>query len=50
MPLHRRMTLANAPVVTLMLVLLNCIVYLFLQSGDDRVRRQANDYYVQSQL
>jgi membrane associated rhomboid family serine protease len=50
MPLHRRMTLANAPVVTLTLVLLNCLVYLFLQSGDDRVLRNANDYYVQSQL
>jgi membrane associated rhomboid family serine protease len=50
MPLHRRMTLANAPVVTLILVLLNCIVYLFLQSGDDRVRRDARDYYLQSQL
>ena len=49
-PLHRRMTLANAPVVTLALVLLNCIVYLFLQSGDDRVRRDARDYYIQSQL
>jgi membrane associated rhomboid family serine protease len=50
MPLHRRMTLANAPVVTLALVLLNCIVYLFLQSGDDRVRRDARNYYMQSQL
>src|SRR5690242_1054581 len=50
MPLHRRMTLANAPVVTLTLVLLNCIVYLFLQSGDDRVLRRARDYYIQSQL
>lgn len=50
MPLHRRMTWANAPVVTLTLVLLNCIVYLFLQSGDDRVLRRAQDYYIQSHL
>lgn len=44
------MTLANAPVVTLTLVLLNCFVYFFLQSGDDRVLRHALDYYRQSQL
>lgn len=50
MPLHRRMTLANAPVVTLTLILLNCFVYFFLQSGDDRVLRHALDYYRQSQL
>ena len=49
-PLHRRMTLANAPVVTLTLILLNCLVYLVLQSGDDRVLRTALDYYRQSQL
>jgi membrane associated rhomboid family serine protease len=50
MPLHRRMTMANAPVVTLTLILLNCFVYFFLQSGDDRVLRDALDYYQQSQL
>ena len=50
MPLHRRMTLANAPVVTLTLLLLNCFVYIFLQSGDDRVLRDAFGYYQQSQL
>lgn len=50
MPLHRRMTWANAPVVTLALILLNCVIYLFLQSGDDRVLRHALDYYQQSQL
>lgn len=44
------MTLANAPVVTLVLILLNCFVYLFFQSGDDRVMRNAQDYYQQSQL
>ena len=49
-PLHRRMTWANAPVVTLALVLVNCCVYLFLQSGDNRVLRHALDYYQQSQL
>lgn len=49
-PLHRRMTWANAPVITLALVLLNCFVYFFLQSGDDRVLHQALDYYAQSHL
>ncbi|MGA9334000.1 MAG: rhomboid family intramembrane serine protease [Rudaea sp.] len=50
MPLHRRMTWANAPVVTLTLVLINCFVYFFLQSGDDQVLRSALDYYQHSQL
>src|SRR3569623_3235060 len=50
MPLHRRMTWANAPLVTLTLVLLNCLVYLCLQSGDDGVLRRAQDYYSQSHL
>lgn len=49
-PLHRRMTWANAPLVTFVLVLLNCIVFFFLQSGDDRVLREASDYYAQAQL
>ncbi|MCB1579160.1 MAG: rhomboid family intramembrane serine protease, partial [Xanthomonadales bacterium] len=50
LPLHRRMTLANAPMVTLTLILLNCLVYFALQSGDDRVLGQALDYYAQSDL
>lgn len=50
LPLHRRMTWANAPLVTLTLILLNCFIYLFLQSGDDRVLRKAVNYYQQSQL
>jgi membrane associated rhomboid family serine protease len=50
MPLHRRLTLATAPVVTITLILLNCVVFFFLQSGDDRVLRDALDYYQQSQL
>ncbi|SFN26525.1 Rhomboid family protein [Dokdonella immobilis] len=50
MPLHRRMTMANAPLVTLTLILLNCAVYFFLQSGDDRVLQQALDYYQKSEL
>lgn len=44
------MTWANAPVVTFALVLLNCFVYFFLQSGDERALREATDYYAQSQL
>ena len=50
LPLHRRMTWATAPMVTLALILINLLVYLILQSGDDRVLRNALDYYQQSQL
>lgn len=50
LPLHRRMTWANAPWVTLALVALNVLVFAFLQGGDDRVRREAAQYYEQARL
>jgi hypothetical protein len=49
-PLHRRLTLATVPLVTVALILLNCFVFLFLQSGDERVERRAREYYAQAQL
>ncbi|MDR3385610.1 MAG: rhomboid family intramembrane serine protease [Rudaea sp.] len=50
MPLHRRLSRANFPLMTVALICVNCFVYLFLQSGDERVSQQAWDYYQQSQL
>ena len=49
-PLHRRLTLANFPLVSLLLIVANCVVYAFLQSGDERVYQRAADYYEQAQL
>ncbi len=50
LPLHRRPTWENFPLATVILVLVNCFVFAFLQSGDDRAYRRAFDYYQQSDL
>ena len=50
LPLHRSLNRSNFPWLTLLLILANCFVFLFLQSGDRRVERQAIDYYQQSGL
>jgi len=49
-PLHRGLSRANFPVVTLALILVNCFVYMFLQSGDARVEERAAEYYHQAGL
>ena len=49
-PLHRRMTWANAPLVTLALVLANCFVFAFLQSSDGEAIHHATKYYTQARL
>lgn len=49
-PLHRRMTWSNFPVITFTLIALNVFVFCFLQSGDSRILKQAAQYYVQSHL
>ena len=49
-PLHRGLSRANFPIVTLALILVNCFVYLFLQSGDARVEQRAAEYYHEAGL
>ena len=49
-PLHRALTRANFPFVTLALVAINCFVFLFLQSGDTQIERRAVAYYEQTDL
>lgn len=50
MPLHRRMTRANLPIITFALVALNVCVFVFLQSGDTRIMQRAAHYYAQTHL
>ena len=50
LPLQRRMTWANAPRVTLALIVLNVLVFVFLQGGDSRIMQQAAGYYLGSDL
>ncbi|HEX6831912.1 MAG TPA: rhomboid family intramembrane serine protease [Rudaea sp.] len=50
LPLHRQLTRSNFPVATVALILINCFVFLFLQSGDGRVEARARDYYSEVHL
>jgi membrane associated rhomboid family serine protease len=50
LPLHRSLSRSNFPLLTVLLILANCFVYAFLQSGDAAIERRAVDYYFQSDL
>lgn len=50
LPLHRALTRANFPLVTLGLVLANLFVFFVLQLGDAGARERAIGYYVQADL
>jgi membrane associated rhomboid family serine protease len=49
-PLHRSLNRANFPFMTAALILVNCMVFFFFQSDDERVQQQALDYYRQAGL
>lgn len=46
LPLHRKPTRENFPVVTALLVLANLAVFALFQSGDGRIERQAAQNYI----
>ena len=50
LPLHRSLSRSNFPLLTVLLILANCFVYAFLQSGDSAIERRAVEYYYQSDL
>ncbi|HEY2346237.1 MAG TPA: rhomboid family intramembrane serine protease [Xanthomonadaceae bacterium] len=50
LPLHRKWSRSNFPLATILLVIANVFVYAFLQSGDERVEKQAVAFYEQSDL
>jgi membrane associated rhomboid family serine protease len=49
-PLHRALTAANFPWMTLVLILANVFVFTALQSGDGRARERALEHYVEADL
>src|SRR5664279_3799964 len=49
-PVSRRPDWRHPPVVTLLLILLNCLVYFGVQSGDDRRQEDAFRFYASSSL
>jgi membrane associated rhomboid family serine protease len=49
-PVGNRVNWKRPPVVTLLLILVNCFVFFFLQSGDESQERKAAEYYFSSDL
>lgn len=49
-PVGNRVNWKRPPVVTLLLILINCFVFFFLQSGDERKDKNAIKYYFLSEL
>jgi membrane associated rhomboid family serine protease len=49
-PVGNRVDWKRPPVVTLLLILVNCFVFFFLQAGDDRQDARATDYYYSTEL
>lgn len=49
-PVGNRVNWKRPPVVTLLLILVNCFVFFFLQSKDDRQELKAGEYYFSSDL
>lgn len=49
-PVGNRVDWKRPPVVTLLLILVNCLVFFFLQAGDDRQDARATNYYYSSDL
>ncbi|MFZ5522771.1 MAG: rhomboid family intramembrane serine protease [Pseudomonadota bacterium] len=49
-PVGNRVDWKRPPVVTLLLILINCFVFFFLQAGSDRTDEKAMRYYFSSEL
>ncbi|HEY5995316.1 MAG TPA: rhomboid family intramembrane serine protease [Gallionellaceae bacterium] len=49
-PVGNRVDWKRPPVITLLLILVNCFVFFFLQSGEDRQEQKAEEYYFSSDL
>ncbi|MBK9447445.1 MAG: rhomboid family intramembrane serine protease [Betaproteobacteria bacterium] len=49
-PISRKPDWRNPPLVTLLLILVNCLIYFGLQSGDSKREAKALEYYASSSL
>lgn len=49
-PLSGRMSLRNPPAATIAVILINCFIFIFIQSGDTAIYKEASDYYLSSGL
>ncbi|MBS3808801.1 MAG: rhomboid family intramembrane serine protease [Desulfobacterales bacterium] len=49
-PIEGKLSLRNLPIVTLLLIAINCFVFFVIQSGDTRKVTEARQYYFESGL
>ena len=49
-PISGKIGWKNPPVVTLALVVINCLVFFLFQTGDDKARMAAEQFYLESGL
>lgn len=49
-PLTGKISWRNPPAVTICIILLNCLVFFFFQSGEKEIFYQAKEYYFESEL
>jgi membrane associated rhomboid family serine protease len=49
-PFFRKVDWTNPPLITILLIVTNCLIYIIFQSGDDKHTEQAYQFYLQSEL
>ena len=49
-PFFRKVDWSNPPLITILLILANCLIFIIFQSRDDEHTEQAYKYYLHSQL
>jgi membrane associated rhomboid family serine protease len=49
-PFFRKVDWSNPPLITILLILANCLIFIVFQSRDDEYTEQAYEFYLQSQL
>ncbi|NNL43020.1 MAG: hypothetical protein HKO79_11055, partial [Desulfobacterales bacterium] len=49
-PLTGKISWRNPPAVTICIILINCLVFFFIQSGEKEILFKAKEYYFESEL
>jgi len=49
-PLTGKISWRNPPAITICIILINCLVFFFFQSGEKRIFYEAEEYYFESEL
>ena len=49
-PFFRKVDWSNPPLVTILLIVLNCLIFVIFQSNDSKYTEQAYEYYLESDL